>query len=74
MSSSSIEINPLLCPLCHKSNECAYAAGKPYTECWCMSRSVPQELLSRIPDEQRRKACVCEACVIAFHARGTDKA
>ncbi|SFS62102.1 cysteine-rich CWC family protein [Paenibacillus sp. 453mf] len=73
MPSSTIDINPHICPLCHKPNGCAHAAGKPHTECWCMSQSVPKELLSRIPDEQRRKACVCEACVTEFHARGTDE-
>lgn len=72
MPSSSIETNPLICPLCHKPNGCAYAAGKPHTKCWCMSLSVPEELLTRIPDEQRRKSCVCKACVNEFNARETD--
>ncbi|MCM3785643.1 cysteine-rich CWC family protein [Neobacillus mesonae] len=69
MTSSSIEINPLICPLCGNSNGCAYASGKPHTECWCMTLAVPKELLARIPAEQRRKACVCEACIRAFNAR-----
>ncbi|WP_160034518.1 cysteine-rich CWC family protein [Paenibacillus sp. An7] len=58
--------DPLICPLCRKPNHCAYAAGRPAEECWCMNLSVPKRLLSQIPDEQRGKSCVCEACVRAF--------
>lgn len=60
--------NPLICPLCRKSNHCAYAAGRPAEECWCMNLSVPKALLAQIPDEQRGKSCVCEACVRAYKA------
>ncbi|GIP44965.1 hypothetical protein J45TS6_34240 [Paenibacillus sp. J45TS6] len=67
MSTRSMN-NPLICPLCRKPNHCAYAAGRPAEECWCMNLSVPKLLLAQIPDEQRGKSCVCEACVRAYKA------
>lgn len=59
-------INPSQCPLCGKDNQCAVTAGRPPEECWCMTLSVPQVLLEKIPSEFRRKACVCEQCVRTF--------
>ncbi|PZM64783.1 cysteine-rich CWC family protein [Paenibacillus dendritiformis] len=69
---NTVLIDPQRCPLCGQPNHCAYAAGRPHTECWCMKRSVPQELLEQIPAEQRRKACVCEECVKAFMEKNKD--
>ncbi|WP_211747494.1 cysteine-rich CWC family protein [Paenibacillus sp. Marseille-Q4541] len=63
---TQVSNNPLICPLCGEANHCAYAAGKPAKECWCMNLSIPKQLLAQIPDEQRMKSCVCEACVRAF--------
>ncbi|WP_083189096.1 cysteine-rich CWC family protein [Paenibacillus sp. KS1] len=63
---SEVVIDPKICPLCGNENHCAYQAGRPHQECWCMTLSVPQALLEKIPQELRRKACVCEQCVRAF--------
>ncbi|WP_306416477.1 MULTISPECIES: cysteine-rich CWC family protein [Paenibacillus] len=60
------EINPKICPLCGNDNQCAYQAGRPPQECWCMNISVPKALLEKIPSELRRKACVCKRCVQQF--------
>lgn len=61
------EIDPKICPLCGKPNHCAYQAGRPHTDCWCVTTSVPKELLQQIPADKRRKACVCQACVNEFN-------
>ncbi|WMT39320.1 cysteine-rich CWC family protein [Paenibacillus sp. D2_2] len=62
------EIDPLRCPLCGQPNHCAYAAGQSHTTCWCNNLSVPKPLLEQIPDQFRRKACVCENCVRTYIA------
>ncbi len=35
--------------------------------CWCSTVRIPDELLARIPAEQRNRACICRQCVQAFH-------
>ncbi|WP_246201091.1 cysteine-rich CWC family protein [Vibrio ziniensis] len=38
--------------------------------CWCNDPTItfPEELLSQIPPELRRKACICKTCVLNFQA------
>lgn len=60
--------NPTRCPLCGMPNGCAMAAGGDGAECWCMNVELGAEVLARIPDAARDKACVCAAC-----ARGESK-
>jgi len=55
-------VDAKLCPICGLPNDCATALGRSET-CWCCSVQIPQSLLDRIPDEARRKACVCQTCV-----------
>ncbi|GAA5314988.1 MAG: cysteine-rich CWC family protein [Candidatus Pelagadaptatus aseana] len=52
------------CPFCHQSNACGAQDDKP---CWCFTLSVPQELLALLPEQARRKACVCQRCVESFN-------
>lgn len=53
-------VDPLCCPLCGEENQCALARGRG--NCWCFSRSIPDEVLARVPLEAQEKACVCERC------------
>ena len=53
----------LYCPLCGEPNDCGAAAGKGV--CWCWSADVPEELISRVPEEVRGTICVCEKCTQA---------
>ncbi len=58
--------NPEVCPLCGKGNLCAMeverTTGQKQPPCWCMEATFTEELLARVPTEQRRKACICAAC------------
>lgn len=56
-------IDKKICPLCGKPNNCQHDSGKG---CWCDNEHFPEELLSRIPKEKRRKACVCKDCLDKF--------
>lgn len=50
------------CPLCGQANQCAIAAGQPAESCWCMQADLSRQVLARIPEAQRGKACICPAC------------
>jgi len=61
--------DPNLCPLCGQSNQCAgeveRATGVKQPPCWCNQVKFEAELLLRIPEHARRKACICAACAQA---------
>ena len=62
-------IDPLSCPLCGQPNLCLNLGVEDVTKsCWCNDPSItfPEELLSQIPAEKRRKACVCKRCALKF--------
>ena len=64
--------NPSLCPLCGGPNDCqlcALVAGKG--PCWCFNVTMPEELLARVPENFRNRACVCRSCVERFHLEKT---
>ncbi|MEJ0035834.1 MAG: cysteine-rich CWC family protein [Gammaproteobacteria bacterium] len=52
--------DPHRCPLCGEANLCAVASG--VGNCWCFSLEIPDEVLERIPEEARQRACVCQPC------------
>ena len=53
-------------PICGEPNqyaqEVAKATGKPQEPCWCMTATFSAELLDRVPEEAKNKACICEKC------------
>jgi hypothetical protein len=52
-----------VCPLCGKANECSAALNGGFEQpCWCASVDFSQELLARVPEGLRDKACICKAC------------
>ena len=56
------------CPLCGHPNDCGQCS--PATRslpCWCERLIIPGELLARVPNELRGRACLCRACVEKFH-------
>ena len=54
------------CPLCGQTNQCAVACSASFNQpCWCTSVRFSPELLARIPEGQRGKACVCRSCAEA---------
>lgn len=58
--------DPGRCPLCGQANLCAMeverATGQPQPPCWCTQVDFNRAALDRIPQEARRKACICRAC------------
>ena len=59
--------NPSQCPLCGAVNECrrcSPAAGQG--PCWCAELEIPGELLARVPEKFRNRACICRPCVEKF--------
>jgi hypothetical protein len=56
------------CPLCGQANRCAMEVeretGVKQPPCWCTRVDFSAELLARIPEASRRKACVCQACAL----------
>ncbi|PUE17200.1 cysteine-rich CWC family protein [Limnohabitans sp. MMS-10A-178] len=59
-------IDPIKCPICGEPNQCAQeiskASGKPPERCWCMTATFSSELLDRVPEEAKNKACICAKC------------
>ncbi|HEX2531304.1 MAG TPA: cysteine-rich CWC family protein [Burkholderiaceae bacterium] len=52
-----------ICPVCGSANYCAPAqAGHLSVDCWCNSVVINQAALDRVPEDLRRKACLCPKC------------
>jgi len=64
--SATLSLDPTVCPLCGQFNQCAgqveRLTGIKQPPCWCNTASFAAELLARIPEPARRKACVCATC------------
>jgi hypothetical protein len=62
-------IDPTRCPLCGGPNGCpmtgAPAPGAVPQACWCTQASFAPGLLDRVPENARRKACICAHCAAA---------
>ena len=56
-------MNESICPICHTKNKCMAKSEKP---CWCQNVKVPQALLDLVPDNQKRKSCICLSCIEKF--------
>jgi hypothetical protein len=54
------------CPLCGQVNRCAMevesVTGVKQPPCWCTEQEFNSELLDRVPEGLRGKACICPAC------------
>ena len=72
MQITAIHPDPQRCLLCGQANSCqALGEQDGHQACWChdpVLRFSP-ELLARVPQALRGKACICKACVLAFAAR-----
>jgi prepilin-type processing-associated H-X9-DG protein/prepilin-type N-terminal cleavage/methylation domain-containing protein len=59
--------NPGQCPLCGGANECQLCSPAAYKgSCWCAHAEISAELLARVPENSRNRACVCKNCVEIF--------
>ncbi|WP_439859366.1 cysteine-rich CWC family protein [Pseudomonas sp. MBLB4136] len=51
------------CPLCGQDNQCAQVeASMPVSHCWCFDATIEREVLERLPQAQRNRACLCPRC------------
>ncbi|MFM7024711.1 MAG: cysteine-rich CWC family protein [Limnohabitans sp.] len=41
-------------------------AGSASEPCWCTREHFSAQLLQQVPESQRDKACICQACVKAW--------
>lgn len=48
-----------ICPLCGEDNNCQHGEGS----CWCKDYKIPQHILDMVPDDKKRKVCVCKSCI-----------
>ena len=59
--------NPGHCPLCGGANECQLCSPAAYKgRCWCADTEIPSELIARVPENFRNRACICKQCVEKF--------
>lgn len=59
--------NPAECPLCGNANGCQLCSPVVYKgQCWCAHEDIPAELLARVPEAFRNRACICRSCVEKF--------
>ncbi len=59
--------NPAACPLCGVANACQLCTPATYKgQCWCAREEIAGELLARVPEQFRNRACICQACIEKF--------
>lgn len=64
-ASMASAVDPARCPLCGEPNLCAMASAAPGERpppCWCRAEPFPPDLLAAVPEQSRRKACICQSC------------
>ena len=61
------QLNPAACPLCGEANHCQLCSPATYKgTCWCAQQEIPDELVLRVPEPLRNRACICQGCVSGF--------
>ncbi len=55
----SIKEDEKICPLCGEHNNCQHGEGA----CWCENIKVPKHVLDLVPEDKKRKACICKSCI-----------
>lgn len=68
MNPDDSAFDPGKCPLCGTDNHCQLCTVNAYKgPCWCARIQIPEELLARVPEDLKNRACICYACVTNFH-------
>ncbi len=66
-------IDPAVCPICGRPNECRLAQPDPAPEpCWCTRVRISQNVLKLVPEPARNRACVCRNCVEKYSPPMTE--
>ena len=64
--------NPAECPLCGETNACQLCSPATYKgQCWCAREEISTELLARVPEKFRNRACICRTCMEKFQLEKT---
>lgn len=71
---AALPTDPSLCPLCHRPNGCAMAAGLPPESCWCMNVTVSDQALAALPSSEIGTRCICRQCGVVGNAPGPGSA
>jgi hypothetical protein len=67
MMNANESFNPGQCPLCGGANDCLLCSPVAHKgQCWCTHEEFPAELLARVPEQLRNRACVCRSCLEKF--------
>lgn len=62
--------DPASCPLCGRANDCLLCSPVAYKgRCWCAQEEIPAELLDRVPEPLRNRACICRRCLENFRLK-----
>lgn len=48
-----------ICPICGQDNNCQHGQGG----CWCDTVEFPEFVLDLVPEDKKRKACICRSCL-----------
>jgi hypothetical protein len=56
------------CPLCGEENECMTGAGD-HGNCWCDKEVFPNQIFELVPEESRKKHCICKKCLTEYKER-----
>jgi hypothetical protein len=56
-------LNDKICPLCGQPNYCKAHDG----DCWCTKVKVPKELIEKVPEDKKGKACICKTCIDKYN-------
>ncbi len=63
-----LDSDPIFCPLCGQPNGCVMESATPGAACWCQSSEFSEALLARVPEDAKRKVCICAKCAAAAAA------
>ncbi|MEO4053332.1 cysteine-rich CWC family protein [Solibacillus sp. CAU 1738] len=53
------------CPICGADNGCKARTIEQAT-CWCMTKTIPENILQAVPKESKGKQCICQNCIDTF--------
>nr|WP_106782711.1 cysteine-rich CWC family protein [Lysinibacillus timonensis] len=59
------------CPLCKKTNDCMVNSKEG--NCWCYGEEFSKEIFHLVPNESRRKHCICKECLDQFRTEQKSK-
>lgn len=62
------KMNDKVCPLCGVKNNCM---AHEKESCWCNEVKIPNELLELVPEDKKRKVCICLSCIQKFKGSGS---